>query len=306
MHVPAHMRIALYECVRVADGHSLAFPISPVSSQPSLTRGNHSRSLSPSLLMPLTSSPAIRRWLPPCKVHLIPVEILSEIFLLVEIDWKTNHKDLVLVCWRWHGVILSIPGIISQLWIRRSTKGEVVQVFIQGRRSRLTVIVDMNNERHGQDFNADAFHASFMAVIQAAPRWESLNIISFPPPGEYKASHPTVEPLKNLRSFSISHGCDLGKFFEPLLTAITTTAPHLISLELCNSLAVLYLVQPARIYVFCSLTTLEIRMPRRMESHLDILPHLQSVQYFKLGIFCSQFIHLMPPFLLSRPSTTCI
>ena len=244
-HIPAKQSTAaLYERVRAAVGHSLAPPISPVvSSQPSLTRGNHSRSLSPSLLMPLTSLPEIRPWLP-CKIHLIPAGILTKIFLLT--GW---HKPLMPVCRRWRDIVLSIPGNTSQLRIRRSTKGEVVQAFIQGRRSRLAVMVDVNDERHGKDFNADDFHASFMAVIQAAPRWESLNIISFPPPGEYKASHTTMQPLESLRFFSMSHDCDLGKFFEPLLTAINIAAPHLTSLNLYDFLAALYLMQPARLHV---------------------------------------------------------
>ena len=242
--------------------------------------------------MPLTILPAIRLLLPPCKVHLIPVEILMEIFLLIEIDWPEHYKDLMLVCRRWRDIILSIPGITSELRIRRSTKVEVVQAFIQGRKSRLAVIVDVNDERHGKDFNADDFHASFIAATQAAPRWHGLHLISFPPPGEYKVSHTITQPLESLRYFSMSHSCDLGKSFEPLLTAITTHAPHLIRLCFHNISALLYLVQPARIHVFCSLTILDIWLPKRMEGHIDILPHLQRVETFQARHL---FLPIYPP-----------
>jgi len=169
--------------------------------------------------MPIPTLLSVRPWLPPCKVHLIPVEILSEIFLFIEIDWKGHYKSLMLVCRRWHDVVLSIPRIVSQLWIRRSTKVEDVQAFIQGRRSCLAVFVNMNDKRHGKDFNADDFQASFMAAIQATPRWQSLNIESFPPPGEYKAPHTTVQPFQSLQSFTMS------------VTSCSTQPPGLTSID---------------------------------------------------------------------------
>jgi hypothetical protein len=152
---------------------------------------------------------------------------------------------------------------------------EVVQAFIQGRSSRLKVTVDVNDERDGKDFNVDDFYAS--AAVQAAPRWRSLELITFPPPGE-SGPHTIAQHLESLWSFSISQSCELGDFFEPLMTAVTTTAiPHLNELCLRNLNAVLYLVQPARLHVFCSLTTLTILLSKRMDGPVDILPHLQSL-----------------------------
>jgi len=220
----------------------------------------------------------MRSWLPPCKVHLIPVEILTEIFLLNERHW--TYTGLMLVCWRWHDIILSIPGFTSRLHIRRSTKVEAVQAFIQGRRSRLEVIVDVNDETHGKDFNADDFHASFTAAIQAASRWRSLSLRSFPLPGECKPFQ-IVQPLE-LASFRLDQGCDLGSSIGPLMTAITTiTLPRLTDLHLCDLSAVLYLVQPAHMRFFCHLRTLVISLNKRMESPADILPSLQRVETFE-------------------------
>jgi len=230
--------------------------------------------------MPLISLPAILPWLPPCKINLIPVEILTEIFLLTEIYWAMDYTDLMLVCWRWHDIILSIPGFTSRLHIRRSTKVEAVQAFIQGRRSRLEVIVDVNDETHGKDFNPDDFHASFMAAIQAASRWHSLSLHSFPLPGECKPFQ-IVQTLE-LASFRLDQGCDLGSFFGPLMTSITTIAlPRLTDLRLCDLSAVLYLVQPAQIRFFCHLRTLVISLNKRMESPVDILPSLQRLETFE-------------------------
>ena len=235
-----------------------------------------------------TSSGSVQPLLPPGSAHLIPVEILSEIFLLVLLDQPWHKEGLELVCQRWYAIILSTPGITSRLWIRRATKKEAVQVFIQRRKTRFAVVVDVNDEGDGGDFNADDFHASFMVAIQAASRWCSLELRSFPPPEEYKAPDTVAQPLEHLTGFIMGKHCDLGNFCEPLMTAITTTAPpHLTTLGLSNPRAVLYLAQPIYLHYFCSLTTLKIILSRKMENPADILPHLQRLEYFH-----AQHLHL--------------
>jgi len=223
--------------------HSLALPSSPVlSSEP-----NSRRRLILHLPMPSTSSGSVHPLLPPGKAHFIPVEILSEIFLLVIRDDRRDKakERLELVCQRWYAIMISTPGITYQLWIRRATKKEVVQAFIRWRKTPFVMIIDVNNEGHEEDFNYDDFHASLMVACQAAPRWQFLVLRSFPPPGEYKASDTIVQPLESLTSFIMHEHCDLGSFLEPLMTAITTTAlPRLTRLVLSDSRAVLYLAQP--------------------------------------------------------------
>lgn len=194
----------------------------------------------------------------------------------------------MLACKRWHDIMLLIPGITYRLWIRRSTKKEVVQAFIKGRRTRLWVTVDVNDERDGRDFNADDFGASFMAAVQVASRWHSLELRSFPPPTEYEKSHAILDRLESLRCFRMSQVCDLGNSFEPFMTAITTTTPtRLTEMDLSNLDAVLYLVKPACLHIFESLTTLTITLSKRMESPADILPCLQRLERFH-----AQHLHL--------------
>ena len=150
--------------------------------------------------MHLAPSGMVRPLLPPGKANtnLMPVEILSEIFLLVIQDWSNYQKDLVLVCRHWRAILLNMPAITSHLQIRRATRKEVVQAFIQGRKTRFAVIVDINDKGHGEDFNADDFHASFMTAVQVVPRWYSLALRSFPPPGEYNKSHTIMHPVETL------------------------------------------------------------------------------------------------------------
>ena len=230
--------------------------------------------------MSLTSSGLVHPLLPPGEAHLIPVEILSEIFLLVILDRPEAKERLELVCQRWYAIVISTPGITSRLWIRRATKKETVQAFIQRRRTGFAVIVDVNDEGDGEGFNAEDFHTSLVVACQAAPRWQFLNIRSFPPPGEYNAPDITVKPLESLRGFIVREHCDLGSFLEPLMTAITTTTlPRLTKLFLSDSRAVLFLAQPMCPHYF-SLTTLTITLSRRMESPADILPHLQRLEKF--------------------------
>ena len=66
------------------------------------------------------------------------------------------------------------------------------------------------------------------------------------------------------------------------MTAITTIAlPHLTNLRLCDLSAVLYLVQPAHMRLFCHLRILVISLNKRMESSVDILPSLPRLEMFE-------------------------
>ena len=221
------------------------------------------------------------------KAHSIPAEILSEIFLLVSQfpdNKRWNWRVLMLVCWHWHTIILSTPGIHSQLRIQRATQEEVVQAFIQGRKTRLGVTVDVNDKGDGGEFNAETFHASFMVAIQAASRWSSLNLISPPPHGEYEDLQ-ILEPLTHLESLRLA--CGFDAFFEPLMTAIGRNAfPNLTSMDLADPAALVFLVQPACSHIYHSLRTLKIQLFKRMESPVDILSHLQRLETLEACGLC--------------------
>jgi hypothetical protein len=228
-----------------------------------------------------------RPLLAPGKADLIPVEILSEIFLLIAQGWSRYRRDLMLVCWRWHAIIISTPGIHSQLTIRRATRKEVVQVLIQGRTSRLHVRVDVNDEKDGSDFDAENFNACFMAAAGAASRWSSLSLISPPPHGEYKALQ-ILQPLVHLECFKLA--CGFSEFLEPLMIAINTSAsPILTTMQLEDPAAVLYLAQPAWLQITNSLTTLIIQLSKKMDSPVDILPHLHKLGHFEARNLCLPF-----------------
>jgi hypothetical protein len=231
--------------------------------------------------------PWLRRVPHPSKADLIPVEILSEIFLLIVQDRPRLRKSLMLVCRRWRAIVLSTPGIHSQLTIRGATRKEVVQGFIQGRRSRFDVTVDINDEKRGGDFNAENFHECFMATCEAASRWSSLNLISPPPHGEY-ADLLTLQPLLHLESLKLARG--FGEFVGPLMTAISRgAAPNLSTMDLADPVAVRYLVQPAGLHITHSLTTLTIQLSKRMGGPVDILPHLHRLEIFKARHLCLPF-----------------
>jgi hypothetical protein len=231
--------------------------------------------------------PVDRLPLPPSKGDLVPVEILSEIFLLIVQDDPGHRRNLVLVCQYWHAIILSTPGIHSQLTIRRATQGEAVQAFIQGRKSRLHVRVDMNDEQDGSDFNAENFHACFTAAAQSASRWSSLTLISPPPYGEYKAMQ-ILQPLVHLESLKLA--CGFDEFLEPLMITISKNAsPNLSTMTFKDPVALLYLVEPAWLPITHSLTSLTIQLSKRMDSPVDILPHLYRLKEFEARNLCLPF-----------------
>jgi hypothetical protein len=182
----------------------------------------------------------------------------------------------MLVCRRWRGIMLSTPGIHSKLKIGERTKERHVMKFLQ-RRSRLDVNVHINYLGY---FNPDKFYASFMAASKAASRWRSIEFTSIPPPEKYKDLQ-ILQPLQGLESFKLAQGCNLGNFLVPLMVAITTSVnPRLTIVEVADSDAALYLLQPTHFHMFSCLTTLRL-ICKRMGSPVDILPHLPQLKTFE-------------------------
>jgi hypothetical protein len=214
------------------------------------------------------------------KAHHFPVEIFSEIFLYTVQDDPRSQTNLMLVCRYWHDIMLSTPGIHSQLRIDRWTERKDVERF--GRRWLLDVTVDMAAVGwwYKEKIDPVQFFEGFMAAAEAASRWRSLVLISLPPPGEYKDLQ-IIHPLQRLESFKLDASCELGNSLEPLLTAITkTVTPHFTVMEVFHSDAALYLVQPAHFQIFSSLTTLRL-ICRRTQNPVNILPFLHKLEIFE-------------------------
>jgi len=186
----------------------------------------------------------------------------------------------MLVCRYWRDIMLSTPGIHSQLRIYCWTRKRDVERF--GRRWLLDVTVDTQRlHPHGRlSVDPVEFHACFMAAGEAALRWRSLALLSFPPPGGYQDLQ-IMHPLPHLESFKLAASCNLGNFLEPLITAITTTVTSRFTvMEVLNTDAALYLVQLAHFQFFSSLTTLRLTC-RRMQNPVDILPSLNKLEIFE-------------------------
>jgi len=145
----------------------------------------------------------------------------------------------------------------------------------------------MNDEKDGNDFNAENFHACLMAAAQAARRWSSLEFISPPPHGEYKTLQ-ILQPLVHLVSLRLA--CGFGEFIEPLMTAISRCdSPKLTTIHLEEPAAILFLGQPACLHTTNSLTTLKVQLSKKMGNPVDILPHLHRLQHFEARNLCLPF-----------------
>ena len=131
-----------------------------------------------------------------------------------------------------------------------------------------------------KDFNPVEFYGCFTAAAEAASRWRSLVLVSFPPPGEYKDLQ-IMHPLLHLESFKLAASCDLGDFLGPLITSITTTVtPQFTVMEVFHPGAAFVLVQPGHFQIFSSLTTLRLTC-KRMQNPVDILPSLHKLEVFE-------------------------
>ena len=233
--------------------------------------------------------------LPRHNVHRVPVEIFSEIFLYTVQADPRSRRELMLVCRHWHHIMLSTPGIHSQLRIHGETKRKDVERF--GKRWLLDVTVDpehvpVNFYRQTEPvFDPVEYHACLMAAAQAASRWRSLAILSLPPPGGYKDLQ-IMHPLQHLESFKLATICNLGNFLEPLLNAIiTTVTTRFTVMEVFHPDSALYLLQPAHFQIFSSLTTLRL-ICRRMQNPVDVLPSLHNLEIFEAHHL---FLPIYPP-----------
>ena len=148
----------------------------------------------------------------------------------------------------------------------------------------------MNDETDGSDFNVGNFLACFMTAAQAASRWTSFHLISPPSYGEYPGLQIS-QPLERLRLFRVAGGFD--GFIEPLMTALSgSPSPNLTIIHLENPIAVPYLVRPSCLHISHSLRTLNIQLSKRMDSPVDILPHLHKLETFNARHLC---LPLYPP-----------
>jgi hypothetical protein len=223
------------------------------------------------------------------KAHLIPAEIFSEVFLYTVQADPRSRMMLMLVCRYWHNVMLSTPGIHSQLRITRETREVDVERF--GRRWLLDVTFDTGDEWYIFGLCSVEFDACFIAAAEVASRWRSLTLLSLPPFGEYKDLR-IMHPLQHLESFKLAANCNLGNFLEPLITAITTTVtPRFTVMEVFHSDAAFHLVQPAHFQIFSSLTTLRL-ICKGMQNPVDILPSLHNLEIFEAHRL---FLPIHPP-----------
>ena len=229
--------------------------------------------------------------------HRLPVEIFSEIFLYTVQADSSCRANLMLVCRDWHNIMLSTPGIHSQLRIYWWTKKRDVERF--GRRWFLDMTVDVRDyDSKIDDWNYKhiaidpvEFHACFMAAAEAASRWRSLALLSLPPPGEYEDLQ-TIHPLQHLESLKLATSCNFGNFLEPLLNAITTTVtPRFTVMEVFHPDAALSLLKPSHLQIFSSLTTLRL-ICKRMQNPVDVLPSLHKLEIFEAHHL---FLPMYPP-----------
>ena len=217
------------------------------------------------------------QWSPISNPPRFPVEIFSEIFLYTVQADPRSQTNLMRVCRHWHDIMLFTPGIHSQLRIDSWTETKDIERF--GSRWLLDVTIGIPVD-DWNDFNPVGFYACFTAAAEAASRWRSLVLASFPPPGGYKDLQ-IMHPLLHLESFKLAASCDLGNFLGPLITSITTTVtPQFTVMEVFHPGAALVLVQPGHFRIFSSLTTLRL-ICRRMQNPVDILPSLHKLEVFE-------------------------
>jgi len=280
--------------------------------------------------------------LPPGKADLIPVEIFSEIFLYTTHNDPRSQVKLMLVCRRWHAIMLSTPGILSRLRIRGWTRKEDVEII--GRRWLLDVTIE-DFLADGNDFDIDNFHASLTAATQAT--WRSLEFISFGPDCLLYLGQPShVHVFHSLTTLKVNMAKDTNGPVDilPHLQRLENfNAQHLylpiyppdVHLPLTQTLRVLHLkcasIQWLAGQVFPALNDCTIIFPPHTEAfELVDMPLCSSLKYnsnglghlgrfslpslARLNVKCGQWstsrgtlqVAALHPMLLTTHSITCI
>ena len=209
----------------------------------------------------------------------VPLEILSEIFLLV-MHADRNASDvisLMLVCRHWHNVTLFTMGS-RRLKVQDSTlSSEVQELMDRAEELLLDVWINVSNQGYRSPGLND-FRQAFSILANNAERWKSLTLRSLP----VDTDMAVLQPLQRLEVFTLTRDCPIGEFFVPLLTAIgATTTDRFKSMELSSYDPMLHLA-PSILYTRCfrHLKNLKIRV-ERMDSPADILPFLERLESFE-------------------------
>ncbi len=210
----------------------------------------------------------------------LPQELLHQI-LLILID-NANHSPLVLtrVSKLWY---TTVAGIWASLKLGTTTPRDAVTRKLERNQQILDVVVDTEVDRGDMTPSVDAYQAIF-AAIQAASRWRSLVVETFPAQTDLQQHLVNSDPqqcsdvvMSRLRSFKIKCHCEPSSLLQQLLHMLGTAASGELTTVEINSSNVISFLAPSYPSIFHSVKVLCLDIPR-LPNPVDLLPHLHQLE----------------------------
>ena len=214
--------------------------------------------------------------------HRLPAEIMTEIFHIA-LDVGEPRTGLMHVCRRWCIIIEGMAGAWSSLDLGVGTTPERVQ-YLLSRASTQPLAVKIDTKM-ARSTAAELLSSLFIAGSKAS-QWKTLEITSFgqdepDAQSDHALTSMRLQPMRQLRHLEIKVPI-LSPLPRLLLQNVATTAiGTLASMEIHSLPAIQYLLQPAHVSVYCSLTTFIAKVPK-MSHPIDLLPHLMQLEVLDL------------------------
>ena len=208
----------------------------------------------------------------------LPQELLHKILLII-ID-NASHSPLVLmqVSKLWYAIV---TGIWGSLKLGTTTPRNAVTSKLE-RNQLLDVVI--NTELDRGDFTpSEGAYQAIIAAIQAAPRWRSLVVETFPAQTDLPEhvdsglQQCSDVVMSQLRSFKIKCPCEMSSLLQRLLLLLgTATSGELTTVEI-DSASVISFLAPTSPSIFHSVKVLCLDTPR-LPNPIDLLPHLHQLE----------------------------
>jgi len=210
----------------------------------------------------------------------LPQELLQQILLVIIDSGSYSPFVLMRVSKLWYSIV---SGIWGSFKLGTTTPRDAVTRQLERNQWLLDVVVDTEVDRGDFTSSEGAYQAIF-AAIQAAARWRSLVVETFP------AQTDLPEPLVNsglqqcsnvvmsrLRSFKIKCPCEPSSLLQHLMRILgTADGGELTTVEI-NAASVISFLAPTYPSIFHSVRVLCLDIPR-LPNPVDLLPHLHQLE----------------------------
>src|SRR5258706_1202976 len=207
---------------------------------------------------------------------------MVEIFQIA-LDVGQLRTELMHVCRRWCKIIEAMASAWSSLDLGAGTTPERVRHLLS-RAGRHPLAVKLNTNKARR--LAGELHSSLAMAGNKASQWQTLVITSLPQnepdaQPDHALTSMRLQPMRQLRHLCIKEPV-LSPFLRLLLQNVATEAVgNLVSLEIHSLPAIQYLLQPAHVSIYCSLTTFIAHVPK-MGHPIDVLPHFIQLEVLDL------------------------